>query len=142
MTNSFDENLVEYIQNQYKKSIEQLEKECEYLKKIKKIKKIKLVLNHQTVFGENIYIMGNITNNELKYCNYENGSWVYLHEFKNDIQLNYKYIKEWNDKNKNYQIEEKNQIDIRNIAEYIYKDKLKLNDDIVIKIDYKNLIII
>jgi hypothetical protein len=40
MTNSFDENLVEYIQNQYKKSIEQLEKECEYLKKIKKIKKI------------------------------------------------------------------------------------------------------
>ena len=97
MTNSFDENLVEYIQNQYKKSIEQLEKECEYLKKIKKIK---LVLNHQTVFGENIYIMGNITNNELKYCNYENGSWVYLHEFKNDIQLNYKYIKEWKDKKK------------------------------------------
>ena len=135
MTNSFDENLVEYIQNQYKKSIEQLEKECEYLKKIKKIK---LVLNHQTVYGENIYIMGNITNNELKYCNYENGSCVYLHEFKNDIQLNYKYIKEWKDKNKNYQIEEKNQIDIRNIAEHIYNDKMKLNDDIVIKIDFKN----
>ena len=135
MKNLFEENLVEYIQNQYKKSIEQLEKECEYLKKIKKIK---LVLKHHTVFGENIYIMGNITNNELKYCNYENGSWVYLHEFKNDIQLNYKYIKEWNDKNKNYQIEEKNQIDIRNIAEYIFNEKMELNDDIVIKIDFKN----
>jgi hypothetical protein len=82
--------------------------------------------------------MGNITNNELIDCKYENDSWVYLHEFKNDIQLNYKYIKEWNDKNKNYQIEEKNQIDIRNIAEYIYNDKMKLNDDIVIKIDFKN----
>ena len=39
MKNLFEENLVEYIQNQYKKPIKQLEKECEYLKKIKKIKK-------------------------------------------------------------------------------------------------------
>ncbi len=89
MKNLFEENLVEYIQNQYKKPIKQLEKECEYLKKIKKIK---LVLNHHTEFGENIYIMGNITNNELKKCKYEvNDKWVYLHEFKNDIQLFYKY---------------------------------------------------
>jgi hypothetical protein len=85
--------------------------------------------------------MGNITNNELKKCDYDKNDkdkWVYLHEFKNDIQLNYKYIKEWKDKNKNYQKEEKNQIDIRNIAEYIINDKMKLNDDIVIKIDFKN----
>jgi hypothetical protein len=139
MKNLFEENLVEYIQNQYKKPIKQLEKECEYLKKIKKIK---LVLNHHTEFGENIYIMGNITNNELKKCDYDKNDkdkWVYLHEFKNDIQLNYKYIKEWNDKKKNYQIEEKNQIiDIRNIAEYIINDKMKLIDDIVIKNDFKN----
>ncbi len=134
MKNSFEENLVEYIQNQYKKSIEQLEKECEYLKTIKKIK---LILNHHTVPGENIYIMGNITNNELKECIYENDKWVYLYKIKNDIQLNYKYIKEWNDKNKNNQIEKKNQIDIRKIAEDIYYHKMELIcDGIILKNDY------
>jgi hypothetical protein len=85
----YDEDLIKYTQNQYKKKIEQLEKEIEYLKQIKKIK---LLANYHTVPGEDIYIIGDLTNNELIMCDYET-TWVYKYDFLNDKPLYYRYYK-------------------------------------------------
>ena len=124
----YNEDLIKYTQNQYKKEIKQLEKEIEYLKKIKKIK---LLANYKTIFGENIFIIGNLTNNELKKCKYEN-TWVYEYKFQDDKPLYYRYVIQWkNSDDKNYQTKEDFKLDIRDIVEQLYKGTggLILNDD-------------